>query len=95
MLAFPRNRWFRHATAAVVIAACSSAGAIGARSAETFVTPAIGASAPARVVLAGWRGRCRDCRSFGRFGFRPFFRRFAFQRFDRDDSRFGFRGGWR
>ena len=106
MLAFPRYRWFRHTAAAAVIAACSSAGAIGARSAETLVPPAIGSSAPARAVLAGWRGRCWGCGGFHRFGFRPFaFRRFAFRRFDRDDFRrfrfdrddfrFGFRGDWR
>lgn len=106
MLAFPRHRWFRHAAAAAMIAACSSAGAIRARSAEAFVPPAIGSSAPARVVLAGWRGRCWGCGGLHRFGFRPFaFRRFAFRRFDRDDFRrfrfdrndfrFGFRGDWR
>jgi hypothetical protein len=106
MLAFPRRQWFRYAAAAAVIAAFSSAGAIGARSAEPFVPPAIGSSAPAGVVLAGWPGRYWDCGGFRRFRFRPFTsRRFAFRRFDRDDfrrfrfdrdaSRFGFRGGWR
>jgi hypothetical protein len=100
MPAFPRRQWFRHA-AAVVIIACSPAGAIGARSAETFVPPAIGVAAPTGVVPIGWRGRCWDCGGLHRFGFR----RFALHRFDRDDFhrfrfgrddfRFGFRGGWR
>jgi hypothetical protein len=102
VLTFPRHQWFRHA-AAVVIVACSPAGAIGARSAETFVPPAIGSAAPtsAGVVPAGWRGRCWGCGGFHRFGFHSFalrrFDRDDFRRFrlGRDDFRFGFRDGWR